>query len=589
MPIRLLSPELATKIAAGEVVERPVSVIKELVENSLDAGASQVLVEIAEGGVAQLKVVDDGQGIPSGELELAFQRHATSKLENQEQLEAVATLGFRGEALPSIASVSHLTMSTRTPDSQNGHRLEMQWGEIIRSGPHGCPTGASVEVSDLFGNMPTRRKFLKSNSAESSRIQELVSRYALAFPHVRFQLSVDGRSVVNTPGNGKPRETLLALYGAEVAGAMLEVKGEDPESGYQVEGFISPPRLHRANRSYMTFFVNHRWIQNRMLSFALEEAYHGLLPDRRYPLAAINLALPYGDVDVNSHPTKKEVRFQEEGRVFSTLQRAVRAAVVADSPVPSVVSSGDSSRTMLAPGFPYPGSSFSGSRHAGSSYPTGNSSLFSPGGFSSPLEQPLAPPDAAAPRPPAPALKVVGQVKLTYVVAEGPEGMFLVDQHAAHERVLFDQIRRKAGEKTPQSQALLEPVTMELTPGQVEVFNANAEFLAGYGFQVENFGANSVLLRSVPGIMTTQDPAQALLDVLDMVAFEGLLRQQEDVLAATIACHSAIRAGKPLTEEEMRALLEQLEQADNPHTCPHGRPTMIHFSSMNMEREFGRR
>ncbi len=283
MSIKLLPPELATKIAAGEVVERPVSVIKELVENSLDAGASQVLVEIAEGGVGQLKVVDDGQGIPAAELELAFQRHATSKLENQEQLEAVATLGFRGEALPSIASVSRLTMSSRTPDSLSGHRLELQWGEIVRSGPHGCQMGTTVEAWDLFGNMPARRKFLKSNSAESSRVQELVSRYALAFPHVRFQLSVDGRAVLNTPGNGRTRETLLALYGAEVAGAMLEVHGEDPESGYQVEGFISPPSLHRANRSYMTFFVNHRWIQNRMLSFALRRPTTGYFPTSDIP------------------------------------------------------------------------------------------------------------------------------------------------------------------------------------------------------------------------------------------------------------------------------------------------------------------
>ena len=576
MSIKLLPPELATKIAAGEVVERPASVVKELVENSLDAGASQVLVEIAEGGVGQLKVVDDGQGIPAAELELAFQRHATSKLESQEQLEAVATLGFRGEALPSIASVSRLIMSTRTPDSQSGHRLEMQWGKIVRSGPHGCQIGTIVETWDLFGNMPARRKFLKSNSTESSRVQELLSRYALAFPHVRFQLSVDGRSVLNTPGNGRTRETLLALYGADVAGAMLEVHGEDPESGYQVEGFISPPSLHRANRSYMTFFVNHRWIQSRMLSFALEEAYHGLLPDKRYPLTAINLAMPYGDVDVNAHPTKKEVRFHQEGKVFSALQRAVRAAVVADSPVPRM----DLSRPMPGPVSPYPASPYNRA---------GTSSFFSPIAFSFPHEQFTSPPDAAAPRPPAPALKVVGQVKLTYVVAEGPDGMFLVDQHAAHERVLFDQICRKAAEKSPQSQALLEPTTLELTPSQAEVLEANAQELGSYGFQVEEFGANSVLLRSVPGIMTTQDPARSLLDVLDMVAFEGLVRQQEDILAATIACHSAIRAGKSLTEEEMRALLEQLEQADNPHTCPHGRPTMIHFSSTNMEREFGRR
>ena len=394
---------------------------------------------------------------------------------------------------------------------------------------------------------------------------------------------VDGRQVVATPGNGKPRETLLALYGADVAAAMLEVEGEDPETGYRVEGFTSPPNVHRANRSYMTFFINRRWVQSRMLSFSLEEAYHGLLPERRYPLAALNLTLPFEDVDVNSHPSKREVRFHQEGKVFSTLQRAVRAAVVAHSPVPEV--SPGSTAHVPSPGPFYPPS--------GSNRGNGTLSFFSPGAFSPSRTGSTpgysAPPDAAAPRPLPPALKVVGQLKLTYIVTEGPEGMFLVDQHAAHERVLFDQLRRRASGAANLSQPLLEPVALELTPGQSEVLRNNQEFLEGYGFQVEGFGGDSQLLRAVPSIMATQDPARSFLDVLDMVAFEGLLRQQEDVLAASIACHSAIRAGKPLTEAEMTALIEQLEEADNPHTCPHGRPTMIHFSSYNMEREFGRR
>ena len=352
---------------------------------------------------------------------------------------------------------------------------------------------------------------------------------------------------------------------------MLEVNGEDPETGYRVDGFISPPTVNRANRTYMTFFVNHRWIQNRMLSYALEEAYHGLLPEKRYPVSATNINLPYHDVDVNSHPAKREVRFYHEGRVFSTLQKAVRAALIAESPVP----------LMRPP---------AGAQIGAVPPPAGGGPSFFPrGAFSSPRQDYSAPPDAAVPRQPAPALKVVGQVKLTYIVAEGPEGMFLVDQHAAHERVLFDQLGRHAARQSPQSQQLLEPVTVELTPGQIEVLGNHGEFLESYGFQVEAFGDNAYLLRSVPVILTTQDPGKSLVDVLDLVAFEGLVRQHEDILAASIACHSAIRAGKPLAEAEMRALLEQLESTDNPHTCPHGRPTMIHFSSYHMEREFGRR
>jgi len=577
MPIKVLPPELAIKIAAGEVVERPASVVKELLENSIDAGASQIIVEIKSGGVELVRVTDDGNGIDASEVELAFERHATSKLDTVEQLEAVATLGFRGEALPSIAAVSRLTMTTRPQQAQAGRHVELRWGREVRSGTQGCPPGTSVEVSDLFGNMPARRKFLKTTSTETSRVQELVARYALAFPTIRFQLIVDGRSTLATPGNGRPRETLLALYGAEVAEAMLEVSGEDPETGYRVEGFASPPSLHRANRTYMTLFVNRRWINSRMLSYAIEEAYHGLLPDRRYPLAALNLDIPYAEVDVNSHPSKREVRFHREGKVFSTLQRAVRAALVADSPVPQIFPP-----TGRPPGLapPWPASPGSTER-MGSFYPRG--------AFTGQQQDYPAPPGAAVPRQDLPALKVVGQVKLTYIVAEGPEGMFLVDQHAAHERVLFDQIRRRASERTAQSQPLLEPVTVELTAGQAGVFKSNAEFLASYGFDVESFGENAYLLRSVPSVLTGQDPAQSLVNVLDMVAFEGLLRQQEDVLAASIACHSAIRAGKSLTEAEMGALLEQLEASDNPHTCPHGRPTMLHFSSYQMDREFGRR
>ena len=508
MPISVLPPELANRIAAGEVVERPASVVKELVENSLDAGASTVVVEIQAGGITQARVVDDGQGIPTSEAELAFHRHATSKLETQDQLEAIATLGFRGEALPSIAAVSRMVMTTRTRESEGGHRVALRWGELVRSGPQGCPPGTTVEVEDLFGNLPARRKFLKSNATEAGRVHELVSRYALAFPHVRFQLLVDGRSVLTTPGNSRPRETLLAIFGNEVAEGMLDVLGEDPDSGYRVEGFASPPSVHRANRTYMSFFVNHRWVQSRMLSFSLEEAYHGLLPDKRYPLAALNLSLPYGDVDVNSHPAKREVRFHQEGKVFSTLQRAVRAALVADSPVPQM--------------------------HIGAGRPVGGvprgvdgtASFFSRGAFAfgGPREDYSPPPDAAAPRQPPPALKVVGQVKLTYIVAEGPDGMYLVDQHAAHERVLFDHLCRGAADQVPQSQPLLEPTTVELTTGQVDVLDANTAYLKGYWFQVES-----------------------------------------------------------LFEAEMRA---SLEQADNAHTYPQGCPTMIHTISYHMNREF---
>ena len=576
MPIRVLPPELAVKIAAGEVVERPASVVKELVENSIDAGSSQITVEIKAGGVEQIKVIDDGHGIPSEEVATAFQRHATSKIDNQEQLDAIATLGFRGEALPSIAAVSNAVITTRQPLNQGGFRMELHWGKEAVSGTWGCPSGTAIEISELFGNLPGRRKFLRSASAETSRIQELVSRYALVFPGIRFQLAVDGKISFASPGNGLPREALLAVYGPQAATAMLDVHGEDAESGYQVDGFAGAPSLTRANRTYMTFFVNRRWVQSRMLSFAVEEAYMSLLQVKRYPLAALNISIPYEEVDVNYHPSKREVRFQKESLVFSTVQKAVRAVLVADSPVPNLAPPSDSDYPVpVVPSF-FPRSAFGGSRNDRGMPPYQGRIV----GESL---------DAPTPLQPAPPLRVVGQMKLTYIVAEGPAGMFLVDQHAAHERVLFDRISLKTSEKEPQSQTLLKPMSVELSPSQGDTLKSNLESLENYGFQFEPFGDGSYLLRAVPGIFSKTDPAKSFLDVLDMTAFEGLVRQKEDVTAASIACHGAIRAGKSLTEPEMVALLEQLEATPNPHTCPHGRPTMIHFSSHHMEREFGRR
>ena len=514
MPIKVLPPELAVKIAAGEVVERPASVVKELVENSIDAGSSQITVEIKAGGVEQIKVIDDGHGIPSEEVATAFQRHATSKIDNQEQLDAIATLGFRGEALPSIAAVSNAVITTRQPLNQGGFRMELHWGKEAVSGTWGCPSGTAIEISELFGNLPGRRKFLRSASAETSRIQELVSRYALVFPGIRFQLAVDGKISFASPGNGLPREALLAVYGPQAATAMLDVHGEDLESGYQVDGFAGAPSLTRANRTYMTFFVNRRWVQSRMLSFAVEEAYMSLLQVKRYPLAALNISIPYEEVDVNYHPSKREVRFQKESLVFSTVQKAVRAVLVADSPVPNLAPPSDSDyRVPVVPSF-FPRSAFGGSRNDRGMPPYQEQIV----GESRDVPTPLQP---------APPLRVVGQMKLTYIVAEGPAGMFLVDQHAAHERVLFDRISLKTSEKEPQSQTLLKPMSVELSPSQGDTLKSNLESLENYGFQFEPFGDGSYLLRAVPGIFSKTDPARSFLDVLDMTAFEGLVRQKE--------------------------------------------------------------
>ena len=554
--------------------------VKELLENSIDAQAAQITVEIRAGGTGSIRVADNGDGIPAEEVPTAFQRHATSKLAQTEQLDRVETMGFRGEALPSIAAVSRVAIQTRPQTGVVGFRMALQWGETIESGSEGCAAGTTIEVSDLFGNQPARRKFLRSAQAETARIQELVSRYALAFPEIRFRLVNDGKTSLTTPGNGQPREALLAVYGSQVAQNMLEVHAEEPETGYSVEGFAAASSVSRANRTYLTLFVNRRLIHSRMLSYAVEEAYSGLLQVKRYPVAAINVVLPYEEVDVNSHPAKREVRFHQESRVFALVQRGVRAALMAQSPVPSAVpvSAGPTPFGAYVGKRNSPTSSFSHGRGSSAGQPT------------RPESQPATASEAVSllGRPSVP-LKVVGQLKLTYIVAEGPEGMYLVDQHAAHERTVFDRICAQRGRSEAVLQPLLAPVTVELTPSHATTLQDNLEAVSGYGFHLEPFGDRSWLLRAVPAILAAEDPAKTLIDILDMATLEGLTRQKEDVMAASIACHASVRAGQAMTEPEMRALLEQLESTTNPHTCPHGRPTMVHFSSYHMEREFGRR
>ena len=567
MKIRLLSEQLAAKIAAGEVVERPASVVKELVENSLDAGATRVVVEIRGGGVNLVRVADNGTGMESDEVELAFQRYATSKLASTADLESISTLGFRGEALPSIAAVSRVRLVTRPKDRDQGWEIALQWGRVQHKGSQGCPPGTSISVSDLFENVPARRKFLRSAAAEAGRINELVSRYAMAYPEVGFQLTVEGRDVLKSSGSGRTEEPLTSVYGAEVAKQMLEVLWEEPSGGNRVEGYISPPSLHRSNRRHVTFFVNRRWVQSRMLSVALEESYHGLLPQGRYPLSVLNITVPYGEVDVNVHPTKREVRFRHGDRVFSAVQRAVRGALMTSSPVPQV---------HLQPSVDVP--SFQPSLLPSRSSLTRGQA-----------EPSTAPADSRGSGEVAPVLRVLGQAGNTYVVAEGPDGIFLLDQHAAHERVLYEKVISEMSRGEPSVQALLEPVAVELPPVYLELVEEGRQEMEGYGFLLEPFGGNTYLLRGVPSIFHDSDPAKGLLEVLEMVSRESSLKGRSEVLAASIACHGAVRAGMGLSHEEMTEMVALLETAENPHTCPHGRPTMLHLSSQQLERQFGRR
>ncbi len=598
MPIRQLSPSVAAQIAAGEVVERPASVVKELVENSLDAGATRIDLSIRQGGVAEIRVADDGCGIPAAELALAFSHHATSKLATPNDLETVATLGFRGEALPSIAAVSRVICTTRTADSEVGSRIEFRYGDPIGDGPTGCPMGTTVQVVELFGNLPARRRFLRSDAAESARIQEVATRYALAYPEVRFALATDGRQLINSPGHDRLQDAILALYGGEVAAKMLPVSANDGQ--VSVSGYAGAPDLNRHNLSQVTLIVNRRWVHHRSIIYAIQQAYQGSMPDRRYPVAVINVDLPVAEVDVNSHPTKREVRFRNENRIFAAVRRAVQDALVAHAPARQAT------RSFSAPGDPsWPESSSSpdapvwrGDVANGSTAFSVNRSGSSAVAGSAPVRDEFALPTTGLAQPRVPlrealaGLNVVGQVRQTYVVAEGPAGMYLIDQHAAHERIVYDRIRFGDQPAEKAAQPLLVPAPVELSLAQVGAMQDYAELLAQYGFILEPFGGNAWLVRALPAMLTSRnspDPSAALTNLLDGVAVERVILEREDALAATIACHGSVRAGDTLSQDEMNALLRQLEATENPHHCPHGRPTVIHFTEYQLEKEFGRR
>lgn len=577
MPIQVLSPQIASKIAAGEVTERPASVVKELVENSLDAGARRISVEIRGGGIEYIRVTDDGIGIPPDEVAVAFERFATSKLVDPRDLDSVGTFGFRGEALPSIAAVARVVMVSRTQDGDAAAQVEVEAGRVLRRQSVGAAQGTSVTVRGLFHNLPARRKFLRSFASESTRIQSAVGRFALARPDVAVSLILDDKSTIATNGSGDLREAMASVYSAQITEATLDIEAEKGDSG--VHGLIGRPSLARSNRNHVTIFVNGRWVQNRSLGFALFEAYRGFLMERRYPIAVVNIAVPYSDVDVNVHPSKTEVRLRDERRVFSILQRTVRETLIANLPVQEISTRpvDDQNLPSVRTYWPIiPPNQTLDSDDMGSESPLQTAPSQSP-------QQPLIP------RRALPALRVLGQIKATYIAAEGPDGMYLIDQHAAHERVLFERIKSDSRAGSPSVQGLMEPVTVDLTPEQREIVDSRHSNVRGLGFHVEDFGGGTSVLRGVPAVIGPEDPAGSLRDVLDLMAEGGGYESWDERAAYSLACHGAIRAGKSLTNQETEDLVRQLEQCSQPHTCPHGRPTMIHLSAARLEEEFGRR
>jgi DNA mismatch repair protein MutL len=560
MPIKVLESEIVSKIAAGEVIERPASVVKELIENSLDAGATQIAVEAQGGGVELIKVSDNGAGIPASELELAFHRYATSKIGNLDDLEKISSLGFRGEALPSIAAVAEVEILSQPRNKYGateavGSYLHLRKGEVVHKESRARPQGTTITVRRLFRYFPARLKFLKSVNTENSHIAHLVSQYALAFPEAKFSLVLDKRHSLRTTGNGDLREVVSEIYGSEVAQRMLKVEQKD--SPAKIGGLTSPPSLARSNRNYLSFFVNRRWVRSPLLTRATKEAYHGLLMDGQHPIAVINISLPTQELDVNIHPAKAQIKFCHEQAVFGSVQKAIeealaRTPIASSKAVPFSVSSGQwqSPRMIMdnEPAFVV----------------------------------------AQLPTMELPVLRVLGQLANTYIIAEGPNGLYLIDQHAAHERILYDRISAQWAQKEVEVQGLLQPITIELSPREEETLRASKEFLAEFGFTIEPFGNRSYMIRAIPALMARANIIEIISALLDSLASKESLNPWEEKIAQSLACHGAIRAGQQLSNEEMRELIKQLEQTKQPRACPHGRPTMIHLSSHQLEKEFGR-
>lgn len=587
MSIQILLPEVASQIAAGEVVERPASVVKELLENAIDAKASYIKINIEGAGKRLIDVADDGTGIPANELQIAVTRHATSKITESADLFKIETLGFRGEALASIGSVSRFTITSRINDASVGMRLRVNGGLVEKPQSLGTPVGTIVRVENLFFNVPARLKFLKSDVTERRHIDEMVTRYAFAYPGIRFHLHQDGRPVLQTSGNGDRREVLAALYGADVARQMLKVLNEEDDN--KVIGFVSPTSLTRSNRRLINFFINGRPVQDVSLSAAVVQAYHTLLMVGRFPLAMLLIELPVKAVDVNVHPTKAEVRFREPKRVFSLVQGSVRRALLAHTQVPEIedpvewmqpytktdTGANKGSQWGISTEFEL-GLDVSQGHFTGAAQIDSNTGHDLPRPKISGLETPI--------------LRLVGQVATAFLVAEGPDGLYLIDQHAAHERVLFEKFMAQRGDFIP-AQVLLQPVTVELPSSSTRVLIDQLTILSQLGFQVEPFGLNTFIIRAIPTLLQGMDPTSALMVLVeDFEEDESPLETEiEAKVIARVCKRAAVRAGHVLSREEQENLLSDLEACDSPRTCPHGRPTMIHLSVDLLERQFGRR
>ena len=564
--------------------------VKELVENGIDAGARSISVEIQQGGLQSIRVTDDGAGIADNDAEVAFARYATSKLIALEGLAQIGTLGFRGEALASIAAASHVLMTTRTAGAAAASVVEATGAEVTRRRKEAAATGTTVMVEALFSTIPARLKFIRSAQAEVARIKFVLDHMAMGAPNVRFTLKSEQRMLLQSSGNGVLRDVFANVYGTELAAEMLELDSS-MLAAYSVHGLASPPSRSRSNRTGISLFVNGRWIINLALNTAIQEAYRGLLMEGRFPFAVVSINVPCDVIDVNVHPNKREVRFHHDGDVFSSVERTVRETLLrADPTVEARGLFGSSTPTLALDSVP---------RAFDFALPPGVgqwASLPEP-------EQPRTPVDrdrinqmlgasGLAPEslPWGTAdLRVLGQIANTYIVAEGADGMHLIDQHAAHESILYYRLLLHWEERSSEVQPMLDPLPIELTAEQLDVVPVAEEMLSRYGITLETFGDTTYLLRSLPAMARRVDGAKLVTEILAIAGKAGAHAPEvQHAVAASIACHSAVRAGQALDQLEMVALSNALVAETHPNHCPHGRPTTIKVTTGMLDREFGR-
>ena len=558
-----LSEDIINKIAAGEVIERPASVVKELVENALDAGATAIDVEIKKAGKELIRVKDNGCGMPEDDAKLCILRHTTSKIRQADDLHNIRTLGFRGEALSSIAAVSHFVLTTKEKSTIAGSRITVSGGVLQRVEQAASADGTTIEVHELFLNTPARRKFMKSDATENAQILDVITRYALYYNSVFFRLISDGKSLLQS-GNSDQRATITTIYGASLAKELLNVEKED--AGIRVSGMISKPTVTRANKDYQTFFVNGRLVKSPMIEHALHEAYHAALFIHRHPFALLKIEIDPALIDVNVHPTKKEVKFEKSELVYRFIYHAIRDVLEKEN---------------LIPQMEMPSSFHSEQLHLTKKFDTSSQVILA-------TTAPRSLPSMVNHSETLPPLRLLGQIHQTFFIAETAEGMLIIDQHIVQERVLYEQFMQQYMKSAVMPQVLLQPVIVELTQKDALMLGEHEEQLQQLGFAIDGFGGNSVRVRSIPSIFGRLQPADILPDILGQLR-DGMTTSVENKAEAMItrmACRASIKAGDNCTIPQMQQLLGQLQHCKLPFHCPHGRPVFINVTREELEKMF---